>query len=314
MSEAAAVSVVIAARDAQASLGDTLAALGAQRDAPPHEVIVVDNGSRDGTAALAEAHPLRPRVLRRERGAGPGAARNDGARAAKAPLLAFTDADCAPAPDWLRRGVAVAAGADVVQGAIQPAPEVTVGPFDRTLRVGAESGLYETANLFIKREWFDRAGGFEDVIEAGRPFGEDAVLVWRARRLGARTAFAADALVHHAVLPGGPAGYLSERSREGLFAALLRHVPELREGFLYHRWFLNRRSAAFDLGVAGLAAAAMRRSAWPLVAFAPWVSLVRTESRHRGGGRSVTAIVAYGDALSFLSRVRGSIRERTPVL
>src|SRR4051812_31874401 len=82
--DAVDVSVVIAARDAEATLGATLDGLAAQRGAPPHEVIVVDNGSLDGTAGVAEAHPLRPRVLRRERGDGPGAARNEGARAARA--------------------------------------------------------------------------------------------------------------------------------------------------------------------------------------------------------------------------------------
>jgi hypothetical protein len=197
---------------------------------------------------------------------------------------------------------------------VLPVPGTPVGPFDRTLGVVSEYGLYETANLFVRRDWFDRVGGFEDVIDAGRPFGEDAVMVWRARRLGARTAFASDALVHHAVLPGGPAGYLSERAREGLFAALVRHIPELREGFLYHGHFLNRRAAAFDLGAAGVALAVVRRRPWPLLALAPWLRLVRSEAHNRGGGRHVAAVVAYGDVLSFWSRARGSLRERTPVL
>ncbi|HEV2752263.1 MAG TPA: glycosyltransferase, partial [Solirubrobacteraceae bacterium] len=56
-----AVSVIVPARDAAATLPATLAALGAQAGAPEHEVLVVDNGSRDATAALARE--ARARVL-----------------------------------------------------------------------------------------------------------------------------------------------------------------------------------------------------------------------------------------------------------
>lgn len=312
------VSVVVAARDAEETLGATLDALAAMEGAPPHEVLVVDNGSRDGTATLATDHPLTPRVLRRRRGAGPGAARNDGARAARAPVIAFTDADCAPVPSWLAEGVAALErdGCDIVQGKVLPQPGRPVGPFDRTLGVVSEYGLYETANLFIRRETFERAGGFEDVVDAGRPFGEDAVLVWRARRQGARTTFSDAALVHHAVFAGGPADYLSERARDGLFALLAAHLPELREDFMYRRWFLSKRSAAFDLALLGGAVALARRSPIPLAFAMPWLVGLRSEVRTRAGrdDLAIAATVAYGDALAFRSLVRGSLRARTIVL
>ncbi|CAA9537455.1 MAG: hypothetical protein AVDCRST_MAG30-4380 [uncultured Solirubrobacteraceae bacterium] len=54
----AAIAVVVPARDAEATLGRTLEALAAQIDAPPHEVVVVDNGSLDGTGAVARAGTL----------------------------------------------------------------------------------------------------------------------------------------------------------------------------------------------------------------------------------------------------------------
>lgn len=312
------VSVVIPARDAEATLGDCLDGLAGQDLGEPFEVIVVDNGSRDRTVEIAERHPVVSRVLRRERGEGPGAARNDGAAAAAAPAIAFVDADCAPSTGWLRAGLAALEGADLVQGHVRPPEGAAIGPWDHTLWVTSEYGLYETANLLVRREWLERAGGFVDFVDTRheRPFGEDAWFAWRARRLGARTAFAEGALVHHAVLPGTPREYLTERRREGNFARLVALVPELRDAFLYRRLFLNRRALAFDAAVAGVATAWRLRSPLALLALLPWALLVRGESQRLTGVVSsrVAVVVAAGDAVSFVSRVRSSVAARSPVL
>lgn len=93
------VSVVVPAYDAAATLGDCLRALANQTLARTnYEVIVVDDGSRDATPAIATDHGVR--LIRRENG-GPAAARNSGWRAAGAEWVAFTDADCLPARAWL---------------------------------------------------------------------------------------------------------------------------------------------------------------------------------------------------------------------
>jgi glycosyltransferase involved in cell wall biosynthesis len=315
--------VVIAARDAEATIGAALDGLAAQTFQGPFEVIVVDNGSLDATAELAERHAVRPRVIRRLRGGGPGVARNDGVAATAAPVIAFTDSDCAPAASWLEAGVTAMRGADIVQGRVSPPPGERPGPFDHVLWVVSERGLYETANLFVRREGFIRAGGFRDWINAdrrggakpARPFGEDVHLAWRMRRLGARTAFSDRAEVHHAVLASTAKAYLVERDRDGLFAGLVRQVPELRRALLWGGWFLGRRAAAADLAAAGLVASFVRRSPLPLLVVAPWLRLVRTEARARGDGSlRVTAIIGVGDAIGLVSRVRGSLRWRTPVL
>src|SRR4051812_24734378 len=129
-----AVSVVIPARNAEATIRATLDALAAQQADAPFEVIVVDDGSTDGTVAATRQAPLDVRVVA-SRGRGAGAARNAGVAAARAEVIAFTDADCAPDPGWLREGLTALEGRDLVQGAVLPRADVAVGPWDRTLAV-----------------------------------------------------------------------------------------------------------------------------------------------------------------------------------
>ena len=108
--------------------------------------------------------------------------------------------------------------------------------------------LYETANLLVARSWFERVGGFEPWLAPRRSkeLAEDVWLGWRIRRAGARVAFAAEAVVEHAVFPGTPASYVAERARLRFFPAIAGRIPELREDFFYRRVFMNRRTAAFD--------------------------------------------------------------------
>src|SRR5438874_11533006 len=98
------VTVVVPARNAEATLGRTLDAIASQCLDEPWETIVVDDGSSDGTVAIAERAPGGVTLLRAD-AAGPAAARNRGAEAARGEVLAFTDADCFPAPGWLGAGL-----------------------------------------------------------------------------------------------------------------------------------------------------------------------------------------------------------------
>ena len=74
-------SVIVPARDAAETLPGTLDGLSRQAFDGRFEVIVVDNGSLDATARLAERSAIVTQVIRRQRGAGPGAARNAGVAA-----------------------------------------------------------------------------------------------------------------------------------------------------------------------------------------------------------------------------------------
>lgn len=308
-----AVSVVVPARNARATIGGTLAALAAQELEQEYEVIVIDSGSTDGTASLAEDSPAVTAVLRNP-GGEPAGSRNVGARSARAATLAFTDADCEPEPGWLAAGLQALQHADIVQGQVLPVRPP--GPFDRTVWVSHEYGLYETANLFVRRETFDGAGGFLPVLAPDQrdahPFGEDAWFVWRARRAGAVTAFAADAVVRHAVFERSAREYIAERARTRLFPPLVALIPELRETFLYRRVFLSPDSARFDLALAGVMTGVLsRRRAIVALGAAPYAIRV---GRETGWTARSAGIRVASDVLTFVSLARGSLAARTPVL
>jgi glycosyltransferase involved in cell wall biosynthesis len=313
-------SVVIPARNASATLPLTLAGLAAQQGPPSFEVIVVDDGSSDDTVERARSFDgeLPLRVLASSGGDGPGAARNLGAGEARGDVLVFIDADCEPEPEWLARIVAAARDAELVQGKVLPPPGVQVGPFDRFIAVVSEYGLYQTANLAIHRDVFERIGGFEQIVmpRRSKELGEDAWLAWRARRAGARSVFADDAVVRHAVFARRPAEFVAEQARVRFFPALTAHMPELRDAFLHRRWFLSHRSLRFDLAVAGVVGAAVLRSPLPLAAAAPYAKTLWTESAAWGPERrgEVAPVQFAADAVRAAALAWGSVRYRCPVL
>ena len=313
-----AVSVIVPARNAEATIGATLAALADQDLDLRYEVIVVDDCSDDRTAQIAQSAPGPVNVVRLPAPRHAWAARNEGFRHASAPVLALTDADCRPSRGWLAAGLRAVETADLVQGRVAPDPNEPVGPYDRSLWVTRDAGLHETANLFVRRPTWERVGGFEPLVDpgAGRPMAEDTWFGWRARRAGARLVFAPEALVHHAVFARGPIGLIAERQRLSQFPVMARQMPELRSSLFYARVFLGRRTAAFDLAVAAAGIALARRS-WPwLVGTLPYV-LSTAGSARPHGRRRVPAIVLVrlvADAWGLISLARGSVRARSPVL
>lgn len=296
MPELPAVSVIIPARDAEPTLDRTLTSIREQELDRPFEVLVVDDGSRDETAAIARRYEPLVSVISLPQALGPGAARNRGAEVARGSILAFTDADCFPDRGWLDRGLAALEHAEMVQGRVEPDPAVPRTPFDRSLSVERDQGFYQTANLFVRREVFDAVGGFRDwALERperrrwsvdrrrGRatrtPIGEDTLFAWTALRLGRRSAFASDAVVHHAVVPGGVRDAVADRwhwSRD--MPGLARLVPELRPAVFYRGWFFAHWTAQFDLALAGLAAALLTQRKLCLLAAVPYLERVYGEA------------------------------------
>jgi glycosyltransferase involved in cell wall biosynthesis len=302
------ITVVIPAHDAAASLAATLAGLQAQRGSWPFEVIVVDDGSADDTARIATQSPIVDRVIRLP-GLGPALARNAGAAAARAPRLAFLDADCQPTEGWLEAGAAKLDSADFVIGETRPRPDQPLGPFDRTLWVVGCSPLFESANLFIKRELYDRLGGFESWLgpRGGKELGEDVWLGWRAVRSGARIEACPAALAHHEVYPRGPLQFAAERWRLRFFPAMVKRIPELRRAAFHRRVFLTARTARLDAGLAGLVLAGLTRR--PLFAGAaiPYLEVLARDVAGPEGATGTAARLA-ADVVGLAALVTGSVR------
>jgi glycosyltransferase involved in cell wall biosynthesis len=164
------------------------------------EVLIADDGSTDGSTDLLEDESGFLRVIRL-RSSNSYAARNEAAARAKAPVLAFCDADCRPAARWLEMGLEALEGkADLVGGAIRfIVPErpklwdlIDMDTFLDQERAVRDGGAV-TANLFVRREVFLGVGGFDTRL----PSGGDYDLVARAVRGGARLTYEPRAVVAH---------------------------------------------------------------------------------------------------------------------
>jgi glycosyltransferase involved in cell wall biosynthesis len=307
-----AVAVVVATRDRAPRLRRLLDALAAQDLAEPFEVVIVDDGSTDGTAAVLAAEQRFPlRGVHRDAAGGPAAARNDGWRAAEARLVAFTDDDCVPTPGWLRALVAAArADEDVVaQGPVAPDPAEAdrEGPYTRTLRVERGNAWFPTANMLYPRALLERLDGFD---AAGFPVaGEDTDLAWRAHEDGARLVFVPEALVHHAVNELGPAGKLRVAARWTELPALVGRHPGLRERAALTRGVFWKPE--HELLLRALVGLALPRRAWPLKL---WFAYPYARALLHRGGPAQWPYLALHDAVETVALARGSVRHRTLLL
>ena len=256
------VTVVVPVRDdidGVARLLDSLAATGGRLA----EVIVVDDGSADADALAAVVEEPRPgtvvRLLRREHSGGPAAARNDGAAAARSPLLAFLDADCTVAPGWLDpllghfddERVAVVAprvvaapsthpgagstaswGSAAVWGVDERRSPLDLGDRAATVAPGRRVSYVPSAALLARAQLLDGAGGFDDALRVG----EDVDLIWRLAASGHVVRYEPAATVAHEVRPD-VGSFLRQRVAYGSSAAVLdeRHPGQVTPARL-SRW------------------------------------------------------------------------------
>jgi GT2 family glycosyltransferase len=305
------VSVVVATRDRPARLGALLDGLAAQSGVH-FEVIVVDDGSGEGVPRhLPASFPLR--VIRLDAPRGPAAARNAGWPLAQAPLVAFTDDDCVPAPGWLRALAAAhrrSPGA-VLQGRTEPHPAERhrLGAFSRSQLVTELGVNFQACNVAYPPELLERLGGFD---EAFSHYGEDADLAWRALERGADAVFVPAALVHHAVHDAGALALLRDAPRWSDAVRCFARHPQIRSAFR-HRVFWRGSHEGLLLAAAGFALGRRTRGV-SLALCLPYLRHVR--SQHGGWPGSLAALPAHAaiDAGEIAAMLRGSARFRTVVL
>jgi len=281
------VSVVIATHNRSGYLAELLDALSRQVGEVDFEVVVADDGSEDDTwpvlEELAATTGLAMTALRLPTCNGPSVPRNTAVGASRGAIIAFTDDDCLPTSEWLAALLPAAQAGRIVQGATVPAAHGRTSPWDRTISIGASTGLWESCNLALPRELFTSAGGFPvlDLLgEQGRGFGEDAMLGATAERMGGGN-WAPAAVVLHRWLPGDYRSHLDAMRRLEAMPALVGLIPELRE-HCFARLFRSRRSAACDAALAGVAVAIVVRRKAPLAAAIPWLGLTASAAVNSG--------------------------------
>ena len=199
------VSVVVPTRERAGYLEVTLSSLARQDLREPYEVIVVDDGSADGTAEVVDRAGVR--LVAHASPRGPNAARNTGVQAARAELVAFVDDDVDAPPGWLRalvEGAARHPRAEAFGGPIRarlegPAPggcgrerppitTLDLGPHD------TETLLVWSANMLVRRRAFERAGPFDPDLPTG---GDEEEWLRRLVDAGGRVVYLAAAGLDH---------------------------------------------------------------------------------------------------------------------
>ncbi|MGV8932438.1 MAG: glycosyltransferase family 2 protein [Luteimonas sp.] len=329
------ISVVIPSYNRMDSLADTLRGLAAQTMvADSFEVLVIDNASTDGTLAQVEAMiPAMPYALRVKRirgeNCGPAPARNFGVELAVGQVIAFTDSDCRPHPQWLKAGLAAFDDPEVAfaTGVVDFKPEQVhqLGFFARHTVVSSyEHPTYPTANAFYRTDIFARFGGFDETLSFPSIFGiaveaADTDLAWRIKEAGHRNVFVPTAIVHHEVQLISPKNWLLEPLRLFLVPALVKLHPGLRKTLLAHGLFFYGGSIAYYLALLAFMAVGILNPSLLLVLPVLLIGLAAVKSRSL---RPIAVLMRAGQIVMNATRIYvmsfalicGSLRSRVLVL
>lgn len=318
------IAVVVPSRDRPLRLRWLLNALEEQTLAPDRfEVVVAHDSAGPESEELLRTHPLaRAGVLRHltfEQTAENSASRlrNAAWREARAPLIAFTDDDCRPPPEWLASALEAGRGnpGAIVQGMTLHDPDEHAngrGPWWHSQWVIPPVPWAQACNIVYPRELLERLGGFLE--EPALASGEDTELAERARASGTPYVGAREVLTYHAVVPLSLPGKLRGLWRWQDQAFLVKRHPRLRDE--YTLWlFWKRTHAWLPAAVAGTVLTFRRNPLYAALAI-PWV--VHTlpgygEEHPRGRLRALSELPGRlaVDATEFLALARGSAKYRT---
>lgn len=194
------VSVIVPVYNGEHRLPTLLSALHAQTYTNL-EIVIVDNNSTDRTAAIIQADPS-VRYVWEGLQQGCSAARNAALQVAKGEILAFTDDDCIPDPEWVSEGVRSLSNGDyhLAGGNIQFFLSQTPGYaewLDASQFLNQAkyvlSKFAVTANIFVRRQVFEQIGSFNGAVVSGG----DVIFCRRACEHGFRIGYAEAARISH---------------------------------------------------------------------------------------------------------------------
>ena len=154
----------------------------AQQTFPDFEVVVVDQSDPPVQVPQKFLSKLSINLIHSQE-RGPALARNKGIRAARGEIVAFTDDDCVPRPDWLERAARHFDGMSIagLEGRVESCK--LGNPRYRTVsNTGFEGIGFMTANMFYRRELLNTVGGFDERFKLA--FREDSDLAWRIMEYG----------------------------------------------------------------------------------------------------------------------------------
>jgi cellulose synthase/poly-beta-1,6-N-acetylglucosamine synthase-like glycosyltransferase len=254
LEQAPRVSVVICAYNAERTMDACLTSLRTL-NYPDYEIVVVNDGSTDQTLAISERHqkayaadPKAPplRIITQEN-KGLSVARNVGAAAASGEIVAYTDSDCVPDPDWLAFLVYrfVRSGFVAVGGPNFPPPEPALVPAAVAVSPGGPAHVLlddEVAehvpgcNMAATKKALEDVGGFEPIFSAA---GDDVDLCWRLQNRGYAIGFSPAATVWH-YRRNTVKAYLKQQMGYGKAEALLYFKHPYRFNMLGQSRWLGR--------------------------------------------------------------------------
>jgi len=267
------VSVVICTYNRRSLLRECLTSLFSQAyPKDDYEIIVVDDGSTDGTEALLQetaANPA-PRFRHfRQDNKGSATARNLGIGNAQGRVIASIDDDCVATESWIENAVPHFANDAIVgvQGQTLPVEPVRLHffppRFSYTIEVAKEVPNHPTCNVFYRKQAILDVGGFNENFKMTG--AEDADLAFRVEQKG-KVIFDPDVLVHHAVLYDTLTDRLRFMRRYQYEPILIKEYPHLRKdllfGFVYSKEVVHV-PFFFLAALAGLLSALVRVSLLP---------------------------------------------------